>query len=47
MPSYCYMKGHVLSSISHANIVYGGCFFLSYLHFIYFEETIAMNYISV
>jgi len=28
MPSYCYMKGYVLSSISHANVDYGDCFFL-------------------
>ena len=29
MPSYCYMKEDVLSSISHANVVYGDCL-LSY-----------------
>jgi len=29
MLSYCCMKGRVLSSVSHTNVDYGDCFFLS------------------
>ena len=38
MSSCCYMKGHVLSSLSHANVVYGDCFVFFFIYVLWKTE---------
>ena len=45
MPSFCYMNGHVLSSVSHANVICVNCVFLSY--FVFCKTAFLILYIRV